>query len=63
MNVSNRMQKIRLEVHNQTESINRNLAGSHAKSDTVGSINHEVKSIRRDMMLLMEELKDNECRK
>lgn len=69
MNVKNRMQKIRLETQNLTESVERNLNGSVkgrryvAKEDTVGSIEHEVKTLRRDLMLLLDELRNPEARK
>ena len=51
MHAKNRMQKIRLETQN-------GLPGRVAKDDTVGSIEHEVKNLRRDLLLLVQELKE-----
>ena len=66
MNVKQRMQKIRLETQSITESVERNLnakRGEIAKEDTVGSIEHEVKNLRRDLLLLLEELRTPETRR
>ena len=63
MKASNRMQKLRLATQSLTESVEQNLSGNQDKEYTVGCIEHEVKIIRKDYLLLLKELRNPETRK